>query len=176
MNKVSFRKCRVSEKISRLKATFFFPPRNHENHSLLGFPLAKRRGNLKNVPYASSCGEPFKPKPAEPDPNDIKRKSNSSQGPLSSFRRIFDKRVLGRLRDQVSHPLLTFPSLLFPSHSLSFSLPNAFKDTSASSLPGIRRLLAINAPPFHASLCGRFSPAAALLSSLGLPYMLRHCF
>lgn len=119
------------------------------------FPSQKDAETLRMF-HTHRPAEPFKPKPAEPDPNDIKRKSNSSQGPLSSCRRIFDKRVLGRLRDQVSHPLLTFSSLLFLS--LSFSLSNAFKDTSASSLPGIRRLLAINAPPFHASLCGRFSP------------------
>lgn len=48
-----------------------------------------------------------------------------------------------------------------PSFSLSLSpallFPNGFKDTLASSLPGIRRLLAINVPPFHASLCDRSS-------------------
>lgn len=122
------------------------------------FSFTERRWNLENVPYASSCGA-FQAKPAEPDPDDIKRKSNSSQGPLSSCRRIFDKRVLGRLRDQVSHPLSSPLSFsLYLSHYLCLSLSNAFKDTSASSLLGIRRLLAINVPPFHASLCGRFSP------------------
>lgn len=83
---------------------------------------------------------------------------------------------------EASWPSLTpsspLPFSLYLSHYLCLSLSNAFKDTSAPSLLGIRRLLAINVPPFHASLCGRrlSLPVAALLSSLALPYMLRHCF